>query len=50
MRDCIWHAIGSVLVTLGMGCESIFCVMQGISSDFNKHQDQMSWRPLRLSS
>ena len=37
MRDCICHAIGSVLVTLGMGCESIFCAMRGISSDCNEH-------------
>ena len=48
--DYMWHSIGSVLVTLGKGCESIFGVMQGISSDFNKHQGQMLWRPLRLSS
>ena len=34
----MWHSLGSVLVTLGMGCESIFGLMQGISSDFYQHQ------------
>ena len=34
----MWHYLGDVFVTQGMRCESIFGVMQGISSYFYKHQ------------